>query len=434
MANKARKMQVLTAEVMTGIVTLIAGMAMLASITSPQANISHMVLYGLVITIGVTVLILLWLDPDRIRAGQSNAVLNLASRMLAAMRDGLDQTSAQRICEMLLPATNAIAIAITDKVDILGYAGAGQSYNTLGTPIRTHATHATIADGRMRVLYSSQEIGFPEDHHIINAAILVPLTLGNETVGTLKFYFPRPRNINETQQSIAAGFGELLSTQLAAIELEEQKKLATSMELRALQAQINPHFLFNTLNTIASFTRTDPDRARTLLREFSKFYRGTLENASDLIPLARELDQTQRYLKFEIARFGEDRLEMVTDVPQSLIDTLVPAFLIQPLVENAVKHAMPAKGKLTVSVTATAQGRDLLLEIADDGVGMDEDQLSRIMSPQSDTGLGIAVGNIHDRVQGYYGGHSNMAVDSTPGEGTRITLLLDRGCIGEIVL
>ena len=91
--------------------------------------------------------------------------------------------------------------------------------------------------------------------------------------------------------------------------LEEQTKLATSMELKMLQSQINPHFLFNTINTIASFIRTDPNKARTLLREFAVFYRRTLEDAADLILLDREIEQTQRYFTFEVARFGEDRLE-----------------------------------------------------------------------------------------------------------------------------
>ena len=392
---------------------LTAAILMLFALFGPVDNTFAIIVFGLIITVSLAALIRLLMDPDRVRARQSNAVLTLASRMLATMGTGLNQESAQKICEMLLPATNAIAVAITDKVDILGYAGSGQEYNELGSPIRTVATHETIADGRMRVLYSSEEIGFPVDHHNINAAILVPLNVGGKTEGTLKFYFPGAQKINETQQSIARGFGE-----------EEQRKLATSMELKALQAQINPHFLFNTLNTIASFTRTDPERARLLLREFSKFYRGTLENASDLIPLAREVDQTQRYLQFEIARFGEERLGMDSDVPDELASALVPAFMVQPLVENSVRHAMPATGKLTITVKAEAQDDDLLLMISDDGKGMSEDRRGAIMKRSSSSGLGIAVRNIRDRVQGYYGSESYMQVDSAEGEGTTVTLFL----------
>ena len=115
---------------------------------------------------------------------------------------------------------------------------------------------------------------------------------------------------------------------MAASALEEQTALATKMELKMLQSQINPHFLFNTINTIASFTRTDPARARTLLREFAKFYRSTLEDSGDLIEFRRELEQTQRYFMFELARFGEDRLELVCDVEPEVEDMMVPPFLI----------------------------------------------------------------------------------------------------------
>ena len=104
--------------------------------------------------------------------------------------------------------------------------------------------------------------------------------MGDRTVGTLKFYYKTPRAVDRTQYALASGFAEvLLSTQLAIHELEVQKELTARAEVRALQAQINPHFLFNTLNTIASFTRTDPLRARELLREFSSFYRATLDNS-----------------------------------------------------------------------------------------------------------------------------------------------------------
>ena len=113
---------------------------------------------------------------------------------------------------------------------------------------------------------------------------------------------------------------------------------------------------FNTLNTIASFTRTDPLRARELLREFSQFYRATLENSGQLIPVKREIAQTLRYLTFEKARFGEDRVLVSVDVDEDAEEVLIPAFVIQPLVENAVRHAMPDEGALKISITVERAG------------------------------------------------------------------------------
>ena len=201
--------------------------------------------------------------------------------------------------------------------------------------------------------------------------------------GTLKFYYrqrrltsAKPRNPSRT------GFGQLLSTQMAASALEEQTRpWPPSMELKMLQSQINPHFLFNTINTIASFTRTDPARARTLLREFAKFYRSTLEDSGDLIEFRRELEQTQRYFMFELARFGEDRLELICNVEPEVEDMMVPPFLIQPLVENAVRHAMPSEGKLTIRVEGVRQGDDVIVSVIDDGNGMTQEACNNILHP-----------------------------------------------------
>ena len=249
-----------------------------------------------------------------------------------------------------------------------------------------------------------------------------PLFVGGRVEGTLKFYYRDPRNITETQRSIAHGFAQLLATQMAAVEMETQRKLATSMELKMLQTQINPHFLFNTINTIASFIRTDPMKARTLLREFAVFYRRTLEDSTERISLARELDQVQRYFNFELARFGDARLAFEVDTSPALLDMMVPPFLVQPLVENAIKHAMPSEGKLTITVKADADGDDVVIVVSDDGVGMSEETCANITQVESSTGLGIAVKNVHDRMIGFFGPDAQMVYTSVLGEGTQVTL------------
>jgi two-component system sensor histidine kinase LytS len=267
-------------------------------------------------------------------------------------------------------------------------------------------------------------VGLPYKVRGIKAAIIVPLKIGSTIAGTLKFYYPSASRITETQVSIAEGFAQLISTQIAAMELEEQKKLATSMELKALQSQINPHFLFNMINTMASMIRTDPEKARMLLREFAVFYRQALENASDLIPLAREVEQTVRYLSLEQARFGEDRLRVEVEISDEVKALMVPAFMIQPLVENSIKHGFPAEGQLLISISGEIRGDDVYLYVADNGLGMTEDALKNIMSPSSHTGLGIAVKNVNDRILGYYGEESYMEYQSELGMGTHVTLYL----------
>ena len=368
---------------------------------------------------------------DHIRATITKKMLEFTSKTLEylTMEGGLTPKSAQAICEMLLPGINGVAVAITDTTTILGYAGISEDGNPSGRPIRTQATRDTVADGEKRIMLTAKDIGFKGNVDEIQAAIIVPLKVSKQVVGTLKFYYANPDSIDETQETIAEGFGKLVSTQLAASQLEEQRRLATSYELKALQAQINPHFLFNTLNTISAFIRMDPNKARTLLREFAVFYRKTLENSDDLIELSRELEQTQRYFMFELARFGEDKLSLTIDLPEELADVPVPAFMVQPIVENSVRHARHDDGTLNIKITVRADGDDLYIVIADDGVGMSEEKRKNIMHAKSTSGLGIAVRNINDRVTGYFGPGSNMSYESEEGKGTTVTLYLN-GALG----
>jgi two-component system sensor histidine kinase LytS len=428
------------------LVALVAAIVLVWNVATGEVNVPLMLVSGVLFTFCVAVIISMLMDPDSVRARQTDSMLQLSSEMVDLMQEGLNGSAAQSVCELLLPNTAAISVAITDREFILGYSGYMAADNPIGSPIRTSATHDTIVDGCTRIIYTPEEIGLPAGNSAIKAAIIVPLIVGREIYGTLKFYFKTPRKITETQKSIAQGFGRLLSTQIAASEMETQRELATSMELKMLQSQINPHFLFNTINTIASLIRTDPARARVLLRDFAAFYRSTLEDSQERIPLSREIEQTRRYFTLETARFGDDRLEMIVDLSykSSLVDDanaeaadadaapdaarvnvdelMVPPFLLQPLVENAVKHAMPAEGKLTVVIGVQVDGSDLVLVVADNGVGMSQETCEGMMSPEQTEGLGIAVKNVHDRLKGFFGQQAEMVVQSEIGTGTAVTL------------
>lgn len=411
-------------EILAFIIVVFATLALLWGLTQPSYYGGFIIGAGLLIALVSVAIIRLVMDPDSVRARQSDAMLKLSSQTLACMQEGLNEHSAQKICKLLLPSTAAAAVAITDKEKILGYEGAEKEKNPTGSLIRTQATALTVKDGQMRILFTPEEIGFPSESTSINAAIIVPLAVSGHVAGTLKFYFRKAKSISKTQKSIAEGFGKLLSTQMAASALEQQTKLATNMELKALQSQINPHFLFNTINTIASLVRTDPERARMLLREFAVFYRRTLEDSSDLIPFSREIEQTLRYFTFEVARFGEDRLSLEIDMEPFVEDMMIPPFLLQPLVENTVKHALPSEGKLDIELIGEVRGEDVLVYVKDNGVGMSEDACRNIMRPKSSDGLGIAVGNVNDRIKGHYGPDACMMVESKLGKGTVITLVL----------
>ena len=373
-------------------------------------------------------LVLIWARfatrPDHVRALQSHKILNVADEALAYLRHGLTQESAQTVCGIVLQSSEAAAVAVTNTEEVLGFAGVGEDHHEVGGPIITRATREAIETNEHRILATREEIGCPRKDCLLRAAIVVPLEMRGRAVGTLKFYYTTPRLLNETQIAMAEGLAQVLSTQLELSELERQTELATRMELKALQSQINPHFLFNTINTIASLIRTDPTRARELLREFAAFYRRTLEHGEDLIPLEVEFEQTRRYLSFELARFG-DRIEVEEQVDNDVRTLLVPAFIVQPIVENAIAHGMRPSGVLSIRLAAGYCGDEAVcVSVTDDGVGIPADQVGHILEPGFAKGLGIALKNVDDRLKGHFGPGSGVEVASTEGTGTEVRLVL----------
>jgi two-component system sensor histidine kinase LytS len=362
--------------------------------------------------------------PDHLRAVQSQRIIDIANESLSFMRQGLTPYTAEEVCQLALQRTEAAAVAITDRDTVLGFAGLGEDHHTVGGPIITRATTEVLETGEHRVLSTREEIGCPKRDCPLRAAIVVPLEMRGAPVGTLKFYYETPRQLNETQVTMVEGLARLLSTQLELSELERQTELACRMELKALQSQINPHFLFNTINTIASLIRTDPPRARDLLREFAIFYRRTLENSDEMIPLSQELDYVRRYLVFERARFGEERIRFSEDVPDAVGSLPVPAFVLQPIVENAVQHGIRPSGPLHIRLAARRHDGAVLIEVDDDGRGIPAADLPRVLDAGFGRGLGIALKNVDDRLKGHFGPDSGISVKSTEGQGTTVTLTL----------
>ncbi len=381
------------------------------------------------------------LAPADTRPEATERTLRMATSTLGHLRDGLTVEGARALCALLMPETSAVGVAITDTTSVLAYEGPDDVMFQPGMR-NSRSTIEVLESKRMETFFSMDSEPDGTGGHILGRrggrgsfGIIVPLLVQDRAVGTIKFYYRRDLDIDRTQLAIAEGLGSLLSTQLSSHELDRQAELTVRAELKALQAQINPHFLFNTLNTIASFTRTDPTYARDLLREFSLFYRRTLENSEKaLIPLSEELSQTRSYLKIEKARFGEDRIVESEHVERGCEGLSVPSFLIQPIVENSVRHAMRDEGVLHVDVQVATDGDDILIAVADDGLGMDRDVAERLLSStaelreagtvSSDGGVGMALRNVAERIERFFGEGSGVEIVSKPGEGTCVTLRL----------
>lgn len=382
------------------------------------------------------------LVPDNTRSEATERTLRMAAVTLAHLRGGLTEENARAICALLLPETRAVGIAITDTTKVLALEGPVDTPFVPGTA-NAKPTLEVLESKRMETFVSvdqeSQDvrrfsIGRRRDGHLFG--VIVPLFVQERAVGTIKLYYRRDLDIDRTQLAIAEGLGSLLSTQLSSYELDRQAELTARAEVKALQAQINPHFLFNTLNTIASFTRTNPTKARDLLREFSTFYRRTLESSEKtLISLSQELEQTRRYLKIEKARFGESRIVETEHVESGCGELPVPSFLVQPIVENAVRHAMRDEDPLHIDIQVATDGDDILIAVVDDGLGMDKAVADRLLAAAAEPranaapgqGTGMALRNVAERVERFFGAGSGVEIVSKPDEGTSVTLRLVGG-------
>jgi two-component system LytT family sensor kinase len=199
-------------------------------------------------------------------------------------------------------------------------------------------------------------------------------------------------------------------------KLEEQERLLAEARLAALTSQINPHFLFNTLNSVGSLIRTDPNQARVMVVRLSKVLRRLLRKHENFNPLREELSFIEDYLAIETVRFGE-KLRFERDVADDTLDMLVPSMLLQPLVENCIKHGLSKKvegGTIRIRAYRTENRLHLLVE--DDGVGIPEEKLATLLD------RGIGVNNVHERLKVLFGGEYRMWVESQPGKGARIEI------------
>ncbi|MGA7301335.1 MAG: histidine kinase, partial [Candidatus Sulfotelmatobacter sp.] len=217
------------------------------------------------------------------------------------------------------------------------------------------------------------------------------------------------------------------------IKLEEQERLLLHARMEALQNQINPHFLFNTLNSISSLVRFDPDTARELISKLATILRRLLNSADSFVPLREEVEFIDNYLDIEVVRFGDDKLRVVKELAPDSLDVMVPSMLLQPLVENSIKHGLASKVEGgSIHLRSRLSGSGLVIEVEDDGVGMAASQAPDSVSIR---GAGIGMANISERLQVLYGDAARMTIDSHEGKGTlvriRLPLLQTAGAVPE---
>ena len=340
--------------------------------------------------------------------------LHSASLASPALREGLTRASAERSIRHLHDLLGSSpAVALTDLAGSLSWHGAGQHHEQQCAAL----AEATVGRGGTR-MFDRGDLPCPDAGCEIRTAIVSPLVVEERVVGTLQAFSPHATaGLARASDEVA----RWVSGQLELAELDASRTRLMEAEVRALRAPISPHVIYNSLGAIASFVRTDPDRARDLLLEFADFTRYSFRRHGEYTTLAEELRSVERYLLLEQARFG-DRLEVTLRIAPEVLPVAVPFLCIQPLVENAVRHGLEsAAGGGHIRIVARDQGQECVIEVEDDGAGEDPDVIRRALAGDSSldsTGLG----NVDGRLRNAFGDDFGLVVETAEGAGTKVVV------------
>ncbi len=339
--------------------------------------------------------------------------LHTAALASPALRAGLTRDSAERAVRHLRTLLGTPAVALTDTGGLLAWDGAGQhhAHRVPDLVQQTLERTGTRAFGR-------EDLHCAEPGCPARTAVVSPLFVDDRVVGTLQAFAPvSTAGLARATEEVA----QWVSGQLELAELDSSRTRLMEAEVRALRAQISPHFVYNSLGAIVSFVRTDPDRARELLLEFADFTRYSFRRHGDFTTLAEELRSVERYLLLEQARFG-DRLRVTLSIAPEVLPVAVPFLCIQPLVENAVRHGLESvEGGGHIKITARDQDQECVIEVEDDGVGEEPEHVRRVLAGDRSVDS-VGLGNVDGRLRAVYGDEYGLVVETAPGAGTRVVV------------
>ncbi len=343
--------------------------------------------------------------------------LHTAAQASPPLRAGLNATSAERSLKYLRALLGAPAVAMTDTSGLLAWEGSHNHHSRQPSTIAA----GTLDNGRT-VVVDGADIACAEPSCLVRQAIVAPLEVEEKVVGTLQVFSGlASAGLVRATSEVA----RWVSGQLELAELDASRTRLMEAEVRALRAQISPHFIYNSLTAIASFTRTDPDRARELLLDLAEFTRYSFRRHGEFTTLAEELRSIEAYLVIEKARFG-DRMRVTLRVAPEVLPVVVPFLCLQPLVENAVQHGLEGKvGDGEITILAQDADHECLVTIEDNGVGEDPERVRRALAGDGRTDS-VGLANVDERLRAAFGDDYGLLVETAEGAGTKVIVRLPK--------
>ncbi|MBJ3591149.1 sensor histidine kinase [Salmonella enterica subsp. enterica serovar Saintpaul] len=372
-------------------------------------------------TVGAALFMRILLDKramfEKYTSAFSATALKVAASTEGILRQGFNEVNSMKVAQVLYEELDIGAVAITDRDKLLAFTGIGDDHHLPGKPISSSYTLKAIETGEV-VYADGNEVPYRCSLHPqckLGSTLVIPLRGENQRVmGTIKLYEAKNRLFSSINRTLGEGIAQLLSAQILAGQYERQKAMLTQSEIKLLHAQVNPHFLFNALNTIKAVIRRDSEQASQLVQYLSTFFRKNLKRPSEIVTLADEIEHVNAYLQIEKARF-QSRLQVALTVPEELSYQQLPAFTLQPIVENAIKHGTSQLlGTGEVSITARREGLYLMLDI--------EDNAGLYRPTTEASGLGMNL--VDKRLRERFGDDFGISVTCEPDCFTRITLRL----------
>jgi two-component system, LytTR family, sensor kinase len=354
-------------------------------------------------------------DPS---SSAMQGAVHAATSLLPYLRRGLTADSAPHAAPHLRTLTGASAVALADAEALLAFDGAGSDHHHAGDPVTALA--GEIRDDRVRV---EPRLHCADPACPLRSAIAAPLVVRERRIGALIALYDRPGRLRLEETRVVGEAAALVSAMVELSEMEAQGERLVRAELRALRAQISPHFIYNALAAVASFIHSRPEEARELLTEFAEFIRYAFARQRAYVTVADELRYVEKYLRLEQARFG-DRLRVRVQVDPEVLQAVLPVLSLQPLVENAVRHGVEreTEGGL-VAIEGIDLGNDVALRVSDDGAGIDPERAQAALSGE---GPGIGLGNVHGRLLSTFGEGYGLAVEPRDGAGTTVVMTLPK--------
>lgn len=371
--------------------------------------------------VGVSIVLLIIQDiieeKDIIAGKQAKLSLEIANKTLPYFRNG---ESLNEVCKIISDSLGAKAVVITNEKYITASYSTSEDFKIAHTDIKSKATKRVLKTGKICIIGQCDDVKYFQCvTGKIKSCIISPLFQGDKVSGTLKIYFDTKENVTASNQYLVEGLSLLISTQLELSSVENLKTMAKEAELKALQTQINPHFLFNALHTTSFFVRKDPNKAREIIIDLSTYLRYNLENSCKLVPLEMELEQVKAYFNIEKARFG-DKISLNIDVDENVKDINIPSLIIQPLVENSIKHGLLKKREGGfVNIIAKKENKGCLITIEDNGIGIDQKIIDNL-DDRIDKNIGLK--NVHNRIKLIYG--KGLVVEKLE-TGTKISFYIE---------